>query len=483
MGNSNRFYADVMALHEEVTGSCILVAIKFPDGTNKRILIDCGLFQEGDYSEYNKTLPFNVQNIDHVIVTHNHVDHTGRLPLLIQHGYRGKIHMSHDTATLIPNALKDSYKVLKIRAQLANEHVLYTEDDVDKTLELVEGHDFEEGIWLDENVKNIKISFFMNGHLPGAAIVLLQAKHHSREKHYEDINMLFTGDYNNKNVFFDVNPVPKWVHQLPITIVQESTYGNMDSTDIKYVFEKNILIAISQNKEIVIPVFSLGRSQEILYILRKLQDENKLDKNIPIYFDGKLGMKYTKLFTDGKISIKDEDKDFLPENLINVTSKKQRDDITSDSKCKIILTTSGMGSHGPAQYYLPIYIRRSNALIHFTGYCAEGTLGRMLYESQKDSVVEVFGLKVKKLADVQFTSEFSAHAKADELLDFLRPFENIKLILLNHGSLSSKDDYSERVIKELDPKDIGILNRMYFYRVNGYGLARPPLTTKFSHVS
>lgn len=479
MGNSNRFYADVMALHEEVTGSCILVNVKFPDGTSKRILIDCGLFQEGDYAEYNKSLPFNVSNIDHVIVTHNHVDHTGRLPLLVQHGYRGKIHMSYDTATLIPNALKDSYKVLKIRAQLANEHVLYTEDDVDKTLELVRGHNFEESFWIDED---IKITFFMNGHLPGAAVVLLQAKYHSREKYYEDINLLFTGDYNNKNMFFDVSPVPKWVHQLPITIVQESTYGSMNSCDIKPIFEENILNAISKGKEIVVPVFSLGRSQEILYTLRKLQDEDKLDKNIPIYFDGKLGMKYTKLFTDGKILIKEESKDFLPENLVFVTSKKQRDEITSDFKCKIILTTSGMGSHGPALTYLPLYIKRSNALIHFTGYCAEGTLGRMLYESENDSIVEVFGLKVKKLADVQFTSEFSAHAKADELLDFLRPFEHIKLILLNHGSLSSKDDYSERVIKELDPKDIGILNRMYYFRINGYGLARPPITTKFSHI-
>lgn len=480
MGNSNRFYADVMALHEEVTGSCMLLNIKFPDRSAKKILIDCGLFQEADYSKYNQTLPFDVTNIDHVIVTHNHVDHTGRLPLLVKKGYQGKIHMSYDTATLLPNALKDSYKVLKIRAKLANEHVLYTEDDVDKTLEFIEGHNFEESIWIDEN---IKITFFMNGHLPGAVVVLLQIKYHSKEKHYEDINILFTGDYNNKNVFFDVNPIPKWVHQLPLTIVQESTYGNMNSEDIQCVFEKNILDSISKGKEIVIPVFSLGRSQEILLFLKNLQDENKLDKNIPIYFDGKLGMKYTRLFTTGKINIKEECKDFLPENLDFVTSKKQRDEITKDFKCKIILTTSGMGSHGPALTYLPIYIKRENALIHFTGYCAEGTLGRLLYESEKDSIVEVFGLKVKKLADVKFTSEFSAHAKADELIDFLKPFENIKMLLINHGSYESKNSYSEKVIREIDPKDIGVLNRMYYYRLNGYGLARPPITTKFSQVS
>ena len=162
MGKTNRFYVDQMVLHEEVTGSCILNNIVFPDGTTKKVLIDCGLFQEIDYSEYNKSLPFKVSNIDYVIVTHNHVDHTGRLPFLVRQGYRNRIHTSYDTATLLPKALKDSYKVLKTRAQLVNEPVLYSEDDVDMTLELVTPHPFETSIWLDDN---IKITFFMTNNL------------------------------------------------------------------------------------------------------------------------------------------------------------------------------------------------------------------------------------------------------------------------------------------------------------------------------
>ena len=123
------------------------------------------------------------------------------------------------------------------------------------------------------------------------------------------------------------------------------------------------------------------------------------------------------------------------------------------------------------------FLRREKALIHFTGYLAEGTLGRRLYDSQKDSIVDVSGLQVKKLADVKFTSEFSAHAKADELIQFLKDFEDIKLLLVNHGDDKKKDIYAERVINEIDPKNVAILGRDYFFRLDGYGFIKS-LSTK-----
>lgn len=476
MGNTNRFYVDVMALHKEVTGSCILNIIKFPNGTTKKVLVDCGCFQEMQYSELNKNLPFDASTIDYVIVTHNHVDHTGRLPFLVKNGFRGNIHMSYTTSKLISNALEDSYKVLKNKAKLANEPQLYSDSDVDETLKLVKGYPFEESIWLDDN---IKLTFFMNGHLPGAIIVLMQINYcDSSDKYYEKINLLFTGDYNNKNVFFDVPSIPKWVHQLPITIIQESTYGDMDSTEIEYVFEKNVLNALKDNKEILIPVFSLGRSQEIMYILKTWQDQGKLDKSIPIYLDGKLAMRYTSLYLQDGLDNKEECKDFVPEKFEYVTDNEMRKTIMNNNEPKIILTTSGMGSYGPAQTYLPVYLKKNNALIHFTGYCAEGTLGRRLYDCIIGGKVDVSGLQVKKLADVQFTSELSAHAKADELINFLKPFEDIKFLLVNHGTSTKKVTYANRVIDEIDPKDVGILGRDYFFRIDGYGLVKT-LTTKF----
>lgn len=471
-----RFYVDVMALHNEVTGSCILNIIKFPDGTTKKIVVDCGLFQEIDYSELNRSLPFNANEIDSVIVTHNHVDHTGRLPLLVKNGYNGDIHVSNTTAKLIGKALGDSYKVLRTKSKMANEPMLYTDSDVDRTLALVKPHDFEKIVRIDDN---IKFTFFMNGHLPGAVIVLLQVRTPDiNGKHYEDINMLFTGDYNNKNMFFDVSPVPRYVHQLPVTIIQESTYGSTNSTDVEFIFKNNIVRALNEKKEIIIPVFSLGRAQEILYILKKWQDEGILDKNIPIYLDGKLAMIYTNIYLKDGLDNKEECKDFLPENFDYVADHDMRSIIMNDGKCKIVLVTSGMGSYGPAQTYIPAYIKRKNALIHFTGYCAEGTLGRRLHDCLDGEKIEISGVLVKKRADVQFTSEFSAHAKADELIDFLKPFENIKFLLVNHGETDTKETYANRVIDEIDPKDVGILGT-YFFRIDGYGLVKS-LTTKFS---
>lgn len=476
MGNTNRPYVDVMSLHKEVTGSCIFNIIKFPDGSTKKVLVDCGLFQEMDYSLLNKGFPFKSEDIDYVVVTHNHIDHTGRLPLLVKKGYRGNIHMSYTTSKLIDKALEDSYKVLKNKAKMSNEPQLYDSSDVEETLKLVKGHPFEESIWLDDN---IKLTFFMNGHLPGAICVLMQIKYRDSSPHYyEDINLLFTGDYNNKNMFFDVKSIPKWVHQLPITIIQEATYGDMNSSAIEYVFENNILNAIAEGKEIIIPVFSLGRSQEIIYTLKNYQDCGKLSKEIPIYFDGKLGIRYTELYLRDGLDNRPECENFLPENFDYVTSSEMRNSIMNDGIPKIILTTSGMGSYGPAQTYLPAYLKRPNALIHFTGYVAEGTLGRRLYDCKKNDKVDVAGLQIKKLADVQFTSEFSAHAKADELIDFLRPFENIKLLLVNHGEIQKKEIYANRVIDEIDPKDVGILGRDYYFRVDGFGFVKS-LTTKF----
>lgn len=315
--SNTRFYVDVRALHKEVTGSCILIDIKFPDGSTKKVLIDCGLFHELDAFGYNKTFPFDAKEIDYVLVTHNHIDHTGRLPMLVKNGYRGNIHMSHSTTKLIDKALMDSYKVLKSKCKMLNEPLFYTDTDVGETLKLVKGHPFEESIWLDDN---IKVTFFMNGHLPGAVCILMQIKYRDgTHQYYEDINLLFTGDYNNKNVFFDVNPIPKWVYQLPVTIIQEATYGNMDSSEIKPVFESNLSNAVADGKEVVIPVFSLGRSQEILYLLKTLQDEGKLSTDIPIYYDGKLGNLYTTIYLKDGLDNKEECKDFLPENYTLVT--------------------------------------------------------------------------------------------------------------------------------------------------------------------
>lgn len=470
MGKKERFYVDIMAMHPEVTGSCNLVIVKLPNRETLRVVVDCGLFQEKPHEELNATLPFKPELVDFCLVTHNHVDHIGRLPFMVKQGYYKKIYATTDTCTFMPLALEDTLKVLQTNAKRKNKKCIYQNVDVINMLKLLEPCEFEKTVQLNDY---LKVTFFENGHLQGASLILLQISYPD----LEDINLLFTGDYNKHNRFFDVSALPSWVLDLPITIVQESTYGTTDSTTVEPCFEKNILRCLSGGGSVIAPVFSLQRSQELLYELKCMQKEKKLPTDIPIYLDGRLAHRYTELYLHGNLNIKDEMRDFLPENLTFVNDS-MREEVLLSKKKKIVLTTSGMGSHGPAQVYIPEYITRKKAMIHFTGYTAEGTLGRKLQNGEQGDIIEVGGMLAKKQAEVEYTTEYSSHAKADEMIEFLNQFTDLRLVLVNHGNTGVKEAFAEKVLKETDARKVGILGRDYFFRVNHYGLVKT-LTSNF----
>lgn len=472
MGCKERFYADIMAMNQGVTGSCNLVIVRLPNPDYPRIrfTVDCGLFQERGDEDYNDDFPFDPCKLDFVLVTHNHVDHVGRLPLLVKKGFNRTIYTTESTKKLLPLALWDCHKVLKDVSKRKHKKVTYKSDDVSRTLSLVKGCKYGEEIQVHENVY---VTFLNNGHLIGAALIFIRITFPG----YDDINLLFTGDYKGKNVFFDVESIPENILEAPLTIVQESTYGDMETEEMKPCFKDNLLKCVQQGGTVIAPVFSLGRSQEILHELKLMQETGELSKEVPIFFDGKLAIQYTYLYLRGQLNIKEEMKNFLPENTTFVNSVT-RPSVLADTGCKIILTTSGMGSYGPAQMYISQYIRRSGALIHFTGYTAEGTLGARLKEAEDGASVEVAGIVAKKRARVEYTTEYSAHAKADEMIAFLQQFTNLKLVLVNHGEPEVKELFADRIVDEVEVKDVGILGRMYFFRVNPYGLAKT-LSTKF----
>lgn len=469
MGSKERFYVDIMSMNFKVTGSSHLVVVRFPDETAVKFGVDFGLFQGKDEEEKNSKVLLGCDEIEFVLVTHNHIDHTGRLPLLCKKGFNGKIYATEDTSKLMSNALTDSYSILKKKAKREHRKELYSESDVYKTLNSLCGCKFNETIQL---TKNIKATFFINGHLLGAALILVQISFPG----YKDINLLFTGDYHYKNMFFDVPKLPGWVYQIPITIIQESTYGYMDSTEVEKNLESNIVESLKNDKTVLCMVFSLGRCQEVLYILKRLQDTGKIDPNIPIYLDGKLAIQYTGKYLKGNLNIREDMKDFLPDNFKYV-DKILRNELIDDCSPKVILTTSGMGTYGPATTYISHYISRTDCLIQFTGYTAEGTLGRELKDTPYGNAVSVYGILKRKLARVEYTSELSAHAKADEMIKFLSCFKKINLILVNHGEPEVKQKFAERIVNEVDVKDVAILGcdvlgRNYLYRISPYGLIK-----------
>ena len=463
-GVRSNFYVDIMSQNQEVTGSCHLVVVKLPNGETLRIMVDCGLFQEKEHYDDNQKLICKPENLDFVLVTHNHIDHTGRLPLLVRRGYTGNFYTTNITQNLMPLALYDTCRILADLSKRKNIPELYTSRDVAQTIEKTKGCEFNRQIRLSNNAT---VTFFENGHLIGAALILLQLSYPG----YEDINLLFTGDYNNKNMFFEIEELPLEVRKLPLTIIQESTYGSVDSTEKKVVFEENVAKAIIEKKTVIAPVFSLGRAQEILYVLKRMQQDGRLSTSVPIYFDGKLAFKYTSFYFSYAAELKLKMKDFLPDNLQTVDDA-MRMGIIRDRETKIIVTTSGMGSYGPAQTYIPAYLPQKNVLIHFTGYTAEGTLGRLLQNTEKGNTVEALGLILVKRADVQYTNEYSAHAKADEMIAFLKQFENIRMVLVNHGQEDVKDQFAKRILSEVDTRNVGILGSGYLFRVNNYGLIK-----------
>ena len=470
MGTKERFYVDIMAAQQEVTGSCILFVVKLPNDETIRFIVDFGLFQEKEYQAYNQEALFKAEQLDFVIITHNHVDHMGRVPKLYHDGYDGLVYATKDTCTLMHIGMDDNYKIEKWDAKRNNRKALYHEEDVHTAKEHLHPCQFERFYQLHPSVNAM---FVMNGHLPGAASVELEIHYPGYESIYLDV----MGDYKPSNAFFDVRPIPEKILKRNVITITESTYGDTDTTDVKSVFEQNLLQALQEDKTPVLLVYSLGRAQEILYLLKSLQEQGKLDVNIPIGYDGNLSKHYTNAHKNGRICIKEEMQDFMPQNVTWVDADL-RDEFMTMSGKKIIVTTSGNGNFGPAQQYLAHYIPREDALIHFTGFTPEGTAGAELAKAEVGDIVKIGGMMLPKKAKVEYTGEFSAHAKADELIERIKVFEHHNAVLVTHGPAETQQIFAKRVVKEVEPKLTAILNREYFYRFNAYGMVKM-LPTKF----
>ncbi len=464
MGKKEKFYASITALHPEVSGSCIHVCVKHPDGRKNIFIVDCGLFQEKKYEQLNKEkFPFDCENIDFVLITHNHTDHMARLPMLTKGGFYKKIYATKATSHLMGPALMNSYQIMKENAKRMKLKPLYDDTDVENVLMQVVPCELEKTIDVNDG---IKITYCDNGHLIGAGMILVQIS----EPGEEDINLFFTGDYKPDNLLKEVNDIPDWITELPVTIVIESTYGNIEKSEIKKHFEEDIERLLKDGKSLILPLIAQERVQSTLYKLKMMQEDGRISKDIPMSLDGKLAQTYTNMFRNCDLGLSEDKIDFLPENLTMV-DKKNRGQIIGYKGQQIILTTSGMLDHGPAQIYIPEFIENENYVFYISNYCAEGTLGRKLLEAEENSTIKLLDNEYQIKASIMWTEESSSHGKANELEALLRKFKHPELVLINHGEESSQEAFAERVDNAKITKDVELLSG-HSARVTHYGLSK-----------
>ena len=470
-------FVEISSTQKSVTGSCTLVTVRFRNGERVKFLVDCGSIQgEGDLRHdfiRNSKLEYNPDDLIATIITHAHLDHCGRVGLL-----KGKcpIICSKGTFLLMKNALADNFQIMSEQASKLRVQLPYRNKDLSNSLSNVKTVDFGESVYIHDK---IKVTLFANNHIFGASIVLIQIM--DTDGFYKEVNLLFTGDYNSKNRFLEqMEELPEWVKDLHLTVISEATYGKSSKEDITYeAFRNNIKDFIknqsSEDWVIVIPAFSLGRTPEVLYELKSMEKNGDLPKDCEIICDGRLSQSHisTMLKNWETFRIKEEMLDFEPKFLILAGKELRASLIFNKPKCPIIIvTSSGMGTHGPARSYLPHFCQSKNCLIHFTGFTVEGSLGRRLQDAPLGSIVKISGAYKHMNAVVKSTNEFSSHAMGDEIIEFLEQFKNLECIIINHGEPEIKEFFAKRIDKELTKKvkDIKILDGETTFRVGTFGL-------------
>lgn len=468
-------------LNNGVTGSCHILDFRFSNDEHHLFLADVGMFLRGEaedlqkrengYLVNNLSFPIEMCDIEGIMISHNHTDHIGRLPLLVHLGYKGPIYVTYATALLIKDALMDCYKCTRRTLQL------YNEIDVERTLNLLRIVDFNKTIRVYNNGSNgrksVDVTFFMNGHLLGSACMLFHAK---EEK--EDLNIFYTGDYKKENIFFDAKPIPQWVYKLPMNLIVESTYGTSDSADIEYTFQKNVIRATRRGGTVIIPVIALERTEVVLYNLKQMQRDEILDTNIPIFLVGKLAVQYLHVYhqknslVKSRLGLINDAINFIPKNF-SVVSGENIDDILWSRKQMIVLATPGMMTQGNSYNFIMKHIENKKDLIQITSYVASEFGNKILNAERGEQLTFTNNHRAMVKAEVEQTNEFSAHAKRDELYnDVIRKFEKIECLTIVHGEPEVRRSFAEYVKSQKGfskdtPVIIGDKNKKIIYSNNG----------------
>ncbi|NUN07618.1 MAG: MBL fold metallo-hydrolase [Ignavibacteriaceae bacterium] len=448
-----------------VTGSMHLVSIN-----GSKLLLDCGLIQGKRKESYEANRNFDLfspDEIDAVILSHAHIDHCGNLPNLVKSGFDGPIYSTFASRDLALLLLRDSAHIQEKDTEFVNKKrvkqgknpftPLYTDEDVIKTHKMFVGLNYHREF---EVIPGVHLTFFDAGHILGSASVHLNIKEKDRITSFA-----FSGDLGRPNL-----PILRDPEKIPDVdyFICESTYGGRFHDDYENTERRMAEIitkATARKAKIIIPAFSVGRTQELVYLLHKIFHK-KLAPEIPIFVDSPLSTNATEIFKlhpecfDYEISeFFSETKDvFGFRKLSYITDVNDSKRLNSVDGPMMIISSSGMAEAGRILHHLANNIENPNNIILIVGYCAEHTLGRRIVE--KSPYVKIFGEEFPLKAEVMVMNSMSAHADSDELLTYCNNLDKGRLqnIFLVHGDEDQQEKFKKR-LKENEFSEVTIPSR------------------------
>lgn len=445
-----------------VTGSNFLV-----EGAGKKFLVDCGMYQGQATDELQNEAPFlfDVNEIDFMLLTHAHIDHSGRIPKLYNEGYRNPIFATKATCDLCSIMLPDSGHIQEMEAEWKNKKrkrkgekeipPMYTAEDAARSLEVFRPVKYDELIEIDPN---IHVRYNDAGHMLGSSIIEIWVREDDKET-----KIVFTGDLGNNDIPLLSEPT---MIESADYLVMESTYGNrlhIRNDEKAEEFLKIVSETLDKGGTVVIPSFAVGRTQEILYELNRLKEdlhdeefyrEYETLMRAPVYVDSPLAISATEVFEDNMDLFDEETKKIMqsgdnPLEFPGLKFTKTADEskeLNESNESSIIISASGMCEVGRIKHHLKHNLWNPNSTILFVGYQAPGTLGRKIVDGAK--TVKIFGEEIAVNARIEYIEGYSGHADQEWLLNFIYSFfTKPKHIFLVHGEPEGQIVLRDKIIE------------------------------------
>lgn len=439
----------------EVTGSCYYL-----EGAGRKFLVDCGMEQGPNYYE-NEELPVAPGDLDFVLLTHAHMDHSGNLPALYAKGFQGPVYATDATCNLCDIMLRDSAHIQLFEAEWRNRKGRRQGKE-----EFVPAYTMEDAMGVLKNfvecqydgvihpAEGISVRFVDAGHLLGSSSIEVKITEEGQEK-----TIVFSGDIGNTN-----QPLirdPQYLHKADY-VVMESTYGDRshgERPDYVRLLSEVIQETFDRGGNLVIPSFAVGRTQEMLYFIRQIKEEKLVygHDGFKVYVDSPLANEATSIFAEHTYDCYDEEamelihKGINPISFPGLKTSITSDDskaINFDEDCKVIISASGMCDAGRIKHHLKHNLWNEKNTILFVGYQAIGTLGRSLLEGATD--IKLFGEPVHVAAKILQMPGISGHADVNGLLDWAKAFEEKpKKVFVTHGEDSVTEIFAKRLTEEL----------------------------------